>query len=450
MHVKTTIDERGLVHESTREVVQTTLSVNIPATFKHGIEGSSAFITQDVWYIDSVDGDDSNDATSSSTAIKTLSELTRRLRGKTLSSNVTVMNIYLAGTFPTEPLILDLSVVSYCWIKISAETTITYTGSITEFTAYAAGSSHAALTDSAAAFVQADQAKRVRLTSGASEGSCSFVLKQMGGTQIRVADFYSQGTTGYGAGALTTSPSVSTTFVLETLTCQVGGIDIHIKGGIAALLVRDIEFTRSSPSITRSTLRTWTSALSVATKFFGCTFDTSGGNMGLTNSVCYFYSCCLKDTAGAFIITDSTIGCAGLVTMCANFNVAGGGTLTGVSLYQQGGVSGSSGRGTATVTKNGTMSLSSHWASYDVTSTDGGFVADDSAYVYHSSPGVYWSSGSTPTYGIRIRGVATMQYGVKPTVTGSTSETIIAGQNVPLASVPFYNTGSGCGLTLRA
>lgn len=406
---------------------------------------SNSVIVQADWYIDSVAGDDENLGTVAS-PLKTLAELTRRTEGRILQPSIVLFTVHLTGTFPTEPLVLNFSVAAYCWIQITAATTVDYTGSITGFTTYSAGVTAALLSDTAAAFAVGDQQKRVRLTSGAGIGACSVVLKRISSTQIRVSDFYTQGTTGYGVPALTATPANGTTYVIESLPCQIGGLDVVIDGAASAVLIRDVEFIRSSSDLLRSTLRFWSSALSSSAKLFGCRLTASGANMGLTNSVCGLVAVAVTDQTGAFTISDSSITCHGLALFTASMTVAQQGSLQATSIFQQ---SLTAGRGMVNVTRNGVLTCSGNWAAYDLTG-DAALVIEDNAYVQATAATVYWGIGTGTTYGIRCRGKGAMDYVTEPTISGGTNDTIIGGTATAWGAVPYINPANNCAITLKA
>lgn len=68
--------------------------------------GSGHGITQPAWYVDSVNGNDENDGSSSATALKTLAELDARMGFATIRQYT---EVHLAGDFSTEALFLRVS-----------------------------------------------------------------------------------------------------------------------------------------------------------------------------------------------------------------------------------------------------------------------------------------------------------------------------------------------------
>lgn len=407
---------------------------------------SNSVIVQADWYIDSVAGDDQNAGTVAA-PLKTLAELTRRTEGRILQPSISVFTVHLTGTFPTEPLVLNFSVAAYCWIQVTAATTVDYTGSVTGFTTYSAGVTAALLDDAAAAFVSGDQQKRVRLTSGAGSGACAVVLKRISGTQIRVSDFYTQGTTGYGTPTLTATPANGTTFVVETLSCQVGGLDVVIDGGMSAVTIRDITFVRGNASLTRTTMRLWSSALGTSSKLFGCALDTASSNLTLTNSVATLVSTWTRDTTGAFTVGDSTLLGYGLVLFGAMI-VGAQGSLTMTGGFTQQALT--AGRGIIQVNRNGILTSSSTWGAFDVSGVDSSLDIEDQGYVQHTAATAYWGIGAGPTYGVRCRGKAAMDYVTKPTLPGTANDTIIGGTATAWGAVPYINPANNCAITLRA
>lgn len=405
----------------------------------------SPFITQSTWFVDSVNGDDANDGTTALTAIKTLGELTRRTEGRVLSPSISLFSVNLSGTFSTEPFALNFTVTAYCLVKITAPTRVDYAGSITNYTTYSAGVTAALLDDAAAAFAAGDVAKRVRLTSGASTGAVTFILKNISGTQVRVGDFYFyNATSGYSLPTLTATPANGTTYVVEELTCEIAGCDIVLDGGHAALLIDGVNWVRAPSPITRTTLRIWCGGLTTSAKLFGCKFSTTAVNMSINNSVCVMVSCVNKSTgSGNLIVQDGSVQVYGACVM-GPLTVTANGNLLVQSLYQQGGGDAP----TFSCDRNANVRQSGNFASYEMTGDAGVTVDDGASFV--SFGGLYWSLTPAASYGIRCRGFGVYAYTTKPTATGAVNDTIVGGTATAYAAIPWVNPANNCAIVARA
>lgn len=141
------------------DVVQLQVDVTAPGFI-------SAYLTQSVWYVDSVTGNDANSALTALTAIKTLAELTRRFEGRTLSPAMATMDINLSGTF-AEELVLNFASPAQTVITVTAPMTTVYSGTIGTFTAGVPTTNTRATLQDAGLVAATHLRRRVRLTSGA-------------------------------------------------------------------------------------------------------------------------------------------------------------------------------------------------------------------------------------------------------------------------------------------
>lgn len=409
-----------------------------------GAGGGGLYITQGVWWIDSVNGNDAATGLTPITALRTLAELTRRTEGRVLSPAIVAFTVNLVGTFPTEPLSLNFSVASYCLVRVNAPTRVDYSGSITGFTPYAAGVTASILTDAAAAFAAGDLRKRLRLTSGAGAGAVSFALKVLDANNVRVGDFYHyNAASGYALPILTAAPALGTEFVIEELTCQIAGCDVVIDGGHAALLIDGVEWVRAPAPVTRATMRIWCGGLVVSSKLFGCR-TLANVNMSVNNSVASLVSCLHRSvSSGNLIIQDGSAQFYGLCQM-GPVTVTGNGNLLIQSLFQQGGGDAP----TLTVDRNANVRQSGNFASYENTG-DAGVIVDDGASFVNFG-GVYWSLAPGASYGIRTRGFGKYAYTAQPTATGVVADTIVGGAPTAYAMIPFINPANSCAIVARA
>lgn len=195
----------------------------------------AAYLTQAAWYVNSVTGDDANDA-SIGAPIKTLGELTRRFEGRTVSPALATLTINLAGTFPTEYLTLDFAVAGTTTVDVTGQTTQVDSGTITAYTAEnPATTTRRALTDAAQDFT-AHVRRRMRMTGGAQSGAVAWIGSLGGGVTVANMSAFYKDTQSTG------NPAAPDAYVIETLDTTLLGYAIRISGNVLFFL-RSCVFT---------------------------------------------------------------------------------------------------------------------------------------------------------------------------------------------------------------
>jgi hypothetical protein len=182
------------------------------------------YLTQTAWFVDSVNGKDTNNGLTSATAIRSLVELSRRWEGRVFNPSIGSVTVTLAGSFATEVLAW-LGVRNDIPITVQAAATLQGSGVVSAFTALAAPATDAKLTDATTPTNWAAHVgRRIRLTSGADAGSYAWVLKDLGGNQARVSQFINPTT------LAAVSPGIGVTFAIETLDVPIGGLNCFSSG----------------------------------------------------------------------------------------------------------------------------------------------------------------------------------------------------------------------------
>lgn len=384
-------------------------------------EGAQNFLIQADWFVNSATGDDTNDGATALTPLLTLRELARRWAGRTFS-NLATVTINLAGTFPTQYLVLsDVTFVDPATV-ITVQGTMTQTdsGSLTAaFTAWN-GAVRGALTDAAQDFT-ASVLRRIRMTSGAANGAVSNVASLGAGVTIANVGQFTTSTPS------TVNPANGDTYVIETYDTQCAGYYIHINGP-ATLRVKDIDFITP----VGSTARNYAECGGNLNKciFFGCRFNATnggttwdgaaryagisiegnfgsffGGNPNLINSVVFGF---LQFSAAN--ATSQAVLHEGGGARAANMFVSNGTlleTIGGTGNFGHAFFGVINGTGTALVT----VEDLAQWA---MTNAAGAMVG---------------ATGNTTTNALRVRNGCGVSYVTKPSATGN-----VPGEDVVLAS----------------
>jgi hypothetical protein len=188
------------------------------------VAGGPAYVTQSTWFVDSATGDDANDGLTALTALQTLPELSNRLSNRRVAPTAVTVN--LAGTFPTQDLILTgVDLPNLGTFNIDAEVTQQAAGSSTAFTQMnGATSTPASFTSNDIADFTPYLGMRLRWTSGAANGSTAWILKATAANVARVSMPLT-------IDGVRKAPGAGSTFVIEDLTCTVRTIILEIRGG---------------------------------------------------------------------------------------------------------------------------------------------------------------------------------------------------------------------------
>lgn len=196
----------------------------------------ASYLTQAAWYVNSATGNDNNDGLTAATPLLTLAELTRRWQGRVFAPSILAVNVYLAGTFPSEKLLLNAT-----FPAPNANPVVTVTGAKTTVasgtvTAYQAWNSAADLrgqmTDGAQDFT-AQVRRRVRLTSGAGAGGLAWIGSLGGGVTIANTSRF-RTVSGTSTGSFV-DPGIGDSYVVETLDTTILEYQIDCPGALVKL-----------------------------------------------------------------------------------------------------------------------------------------------------------------------------------------------------------------------
>ncbi len=282
------------------------------------------YASQTVWYIDPTLGVDTNTGLTSGTAIKTWTELTKRIGTSPVISAPT--NIYLLGDLPvSDPLILKnptLLMAGYLYVHGTLTAVTGGSGTYTSATSrVAATNTPCQVTDTARSSWTANVGQLIKNTAGTAGSIDAFawVLKDLTGNAARLTPLAKTDNTASFTHAIEVNPTVSDSYQLYTLS-SVADFFIEVKansffpspvGLTGRVIFENIKFANTS--IERCHIIGNSAA---ALRFAGCLFSGSfnsiSGAAQLTN--------CLW--TASFGINGGQINYVGV-----NIN-AGGGTAT--------------------------------------------------------------------------------------------------------------------------
>lgn len=246
----------------------------------------SAYLTQTAWYVNSVTGNDANDA-SVGAPIKTLAELERRWNGRTFSSAVTAVTVSLAGTFPTEGLYLNAIFASPgATLVISGTMTQVDNGTITAYQDWnSAANLRGQLTDAVQDFT-AHVRRRVRYTDGTAVGALTWIGSLGGG--VTVANVGRPRTGGAPDSLFTGAfkvPSVGNAYVIETYNTDILEYQLACSG--AFITLKDVRVRAPAGGITAGRLSHCYTSMGNAqdrVKLFGVLFSCADATNQITCS----------------------------------------------------------------------------------------------------------------------------------------------------------------------
>ena len=382
-----------------------------------------AYVTQAMWYVNSVTGNDANDGASEGTAIKTLNELGRRFYARSFPQNTTVQ---LRGTFPTERLVIDCHVLSGFLLTVNGDTpTVNYSGTIGTYSALVQGVSAGQMTDAGRDFV-ADAQRRCRITSGARVDTHWWILKDLTGNTSRISQpLISNGTT-------LQVPAASDPYNIETLVTVVGGHSIYLRGG-GACVVRDCKFSQPAGNGTVQEAYCEASPASIPQRitFFGCWFDSSTTYPMRGTPI--LQACAFTGSSAFTPAGPSILLCRGNASFSRWSIVQSGGEVIFQANCVWQSVNASS-VGVLSLDQNTfVFAFGGTVAFFDCTSTTAVLTIGTRSGFEVQTPNVLWGINNTAPYGVKVTTTGTLLYGAAapPTLTGN-----VVGQDTLVGNTP--------------
>lgn len=293
---------------------------------------ASAYSSQQVWYVDPVSGVDTNTGVSAPTALKTIKELDKRLRIMTLP----IYEVHVLNDLPiTDPIGLSPVLVQKNDGASKTEVEVYWYGQRTvvasgAFTANGTTSTPASnlaptLTNSGVADWTTHLGKTLVVTSGASLGFITHILKNVGAGVAR-CNYWHNCTAwtplGFPGSSPAAPPLSGDTYNIVTFTkaprarTSTNGVRQYFNN----FDFTDMVFFGSSASITSS------SNSSAGISFISCKMDHK---FSFSVHVAYFlWGCCIHNTNGTGMAPDR---CRLNVTLCGFLNTSANGNAMSIN-----------------------------------------------------------------------------------------------------------------------
>lgn len=399
--------------------------------------------TQAVWYLDPVNGNDTNSGATSSLALKTHKELMRRI-GRDAGVINHRADVYILNNVPlTDPVFVSVTVGPNGMLVYHGQRTQVGSGSFTAVTLENAATNQAFEVEDSAIPTSWTASgwvgKRIRRTS---DNATCWVTKDLGTKRARISPMLQgwNGTGDFPGWQLSTqNPGVGNAYVVEDLTSielaavDVTGTGYFLNTTISQVVFKDLAFSLASGTIpTRVIARQdfvafyacdagspWGGADGDNTSWYGCKVSAPTALSGHYN-----YQNCFIDGAGFpfDILSRSRV----TMTACLVQNCDFGVRIFGGRLEVQGSASGF----------------------FDT--TNGPAIVADTGGVLEARAIIYGSGQSDRGIIVRTGGiVAYNTVGSKPTVTGTAGDAMVGGTVRTWAQIPYAETAQLAGLLLR-
>jgi hypothetical protein len=151
------------------------------------LRGTASTLSQASWFIDPVAGNDSNDGTSSTSALKTDARRQQLWGVKTRLSQATTVT-YLSSLPTTDPVNIDVVLVAGGSLSLTGVPVVSRSGTLSAVTALNRGSQQPLTVTDGVISWAADVGKQFFISAGARANSCAWVAKDLGGGQSRLSN----------------------------------------------------------------------------------------------------------------------------------------------------------------------------------------------------------------------------------------------------------------------
>jgi len=209
---------------------------------------SLKWMSQFTWYIDPSAGDDENDGASSGTAVKTMSEVARRLAAVTYQgSTFNVLNdVPATDAFDLNPQVVPVSGTNpgagALSFTINGQLTTLASGAVVAAVGTTPATNTPATLQDAAIVWSGYIGKLVKMTSGALSGYMATVIKDLGGNTARMSPWALQNGTVAGVGV---APGVADTFDIVSPT-EIGSLRHSCMGVRTRLFYNNLKFSSAA------------------------------------------------------------------------------------------------------------------------------------------------------------------------------------------------------------
>lgn len=400
---------------------------------------------QSTWYVDPVSGSDASGGDQVMTPLKTLAELSNRLRGATINQDVTV-NL-AAGTL--DDLTLDVTLASGVSILILGNVTSSASdllaaslGTVPGAAGTNSGAQRATVTATALAFT--DQ-QRLRMVDGAAQGAFAWVTKVTtpgAGGVANVSRWGKLATVRTSTSVTLTEPLAADSYVQDTLNTVIGRVDLRARGS-GRIILQDCDINTAATVAHRGVCDNSTTN---GVQLYGCRIRSGG-------------SVLFED--GEFTLTNCQIGQGSTVIFSKGFFIPRTCVFTGGVQVWGGGVvnqnDGACFDGTNLIVYQGLYDVGTGTTANDAQWVDGttnnAIELDPAGMINnHGSNNQMWGlDNGYAGVAIRVFAGAHYAYASKPSIPGGTGNDFNIGGTTGLyAALPVFRTtaaGGGASVT---
>lgn len=247
------------------------------------------------WHLDAVNGSDANSGTTALEPLRTMRELSARLRGAKIAQNVTVT--LAAGDYSADQVTFDLDIAQGFSVLMTGAVTSTtdVIASILATTPGAsstnAGAVRGTLTATALDVAASDDRRRLRLTDGASAGAMAFITRVVtpGVGGIVNTTRWGRLTSPLSSTTVTNvTPTPGTGFAIDTLGSQIGALNLRVRGAGRFVITDCLIRPGGTSTVTHRCLCDNGNSNGVLT--YGCIFQSAASSLfqsgNWTQAVC--------------------------------------------------------------------------------------------------------------------------------------------------------------------
>lgn len=422
---------------------------------------------QTAWFLDPA-GSDQNDGLTALTPLRTMRELSNRLRGARLAANVVVT--LAAGDYSADPVQFDLEIATGFTLSMvgavssTTDTVAAILPTVSGTAATNAGAQRGTLTATAFDFQAANDRQRLRITAGtaANIGGIAYVTRVVTPGVGGVVN-----TTRWGR---LTNPLTSTvvtnltivvgdTYAVDTLDSQIGVLDVRVRGN-GKFVIRDC-FIRPASASTIAHRAVCDNGSLNGVQLYGCIFRSASATLFYegqwTATLCSFAS----DVGSLAFLSMAQL----MLRMCVFTGTAA------VPVFTVQVASGSTMQSNEGCCFDGGQLLVSTGAMFDQigqTNNDVQFVDGAGTHAVNlGGLGTYWAhSGTNLVWGldnsytssaILVEQGGIFEYNLRPSVPGGTVDYNVGGVTGAWATLPIIVTtaaagtaassGAGCRMT---
>lgn len=377
------------------------------------------FVSQTEWYVDAESGDDANNGASQATAIKTLSELSRRFHG-VFDPSIVSAQVYLRGAF-SEPLVLQPVFTNLdAGVHVQGQMLVLHQGQVTSFVADNALTKTRAELSEIGVDLSPFVGKRVRVTSGVHAGAVAFIAAANGQSVFTSHFMKFSMVTGTSSG----NPAPGDTYVIEDFSTSLPSYKVLVTGKISEL---------SSFRLNGAA----TSSFEVVGGFgtvFGVDYAPSSALL-LTGS--HAQTCCQYSSGTTVSLLGSSY-LRQLSCLCRVPIFVDDGAYVAAYYNTHQGASAS-----LSVTTGATLEDLGHRGFFGVGGAAALSVQYVGRYFQLSASALLWGADNTATNILQVAGGSSAAIFAAPTATGSGGDARIGGVSKTWAELPYIDIGAG-------